>query len=223
MFDTLLSLPLFQGLSPDDLTRILESTRLDFDTVGQGTCLMKQDHPCEALTYVLQGDVALTTQSADRSWSVEETLAVPAVAGLDVLYGRRRNYRYSLTAREETRVLHMDKRTVGALVAYFEVFRINVLNMLTSSIARREQLTWLPAEIGLEGRIRSFMKTHVEHPAGQKVFYISQLQLGNYLGEDKRRISKALHHMQETGLLRLERRSIAVPHFEELMKHEFNN
>lgn len=217
MFDTLLSLPFFQGLGHADLTRILESTRLDFETVGAGSFLVQQDQMCSGLTFVLQGEVAMSTLSADRTWSVEETLPVPAVVGMEVLYGSLRSHRHTLQAHSSTRLLRMDKHTVGALTAYFEVFRLNVLNWLTTTIVRRDQLLWLPAETNLRGRVRSFMRTHVHHPAGHKVFHISQQLLGNYLGEDKRYVARALHQMEDLGLLRLERRSIEVPSFGKLL------
>ena len=217
MFDTLLSLPLFQGLGHADLTRILESTRLEFETVPADTTIVQQDQPCTGLTFVLQGDVTLSTSSADRTWSVEEKLATPAVAGLEVLYGSMRSHRHTLTTRGETRLLQMDKRTVGALTAYFEVFRLNVMNLLTTTIVRRDLLHWQPAEKNLKGRIRGFMRAHVQRPAGHKVFCISQRLLGTYLGEDKRFISRALHEMQQAGLLLLDRRSIDIPSFEALL------
>jgi len=222
MFDTLLGLPLFQGLGHTDLTRILESTRLEFETVGEGHVLFRQDDLCTGLIFVLQGDVTALTRSADRTWSVEETLPTPTVAGMEVLYGYGRNHRFTLTARGETRLLRMDKRTVGALTAYFDVFRLNILNRLTTNIVRRDQLLWLPAEDGLEGRIRMFLRSHVQHPAGAKRFNISQQTLGDYLGEDKRFVARALGRMQEAGVLQLGRRSIEVPSFEKLLAAKLN-
>ena len=217
MYETLLGLPLFQGLGYSDLTRILESTRLDFETAEAGRVLIRQDQPCEGLTFVLKGDVLITTSSADRTGSVEENMATPTVCGREVLYGSLRHHRHTLTTLSETRLLQMDKRTVGALTAYFEVFRLNVMNLLTTSIVRRDMLHWLPAEQSLKGRIRGFMRAHVLRPAGQKHFRISQRQLGLYLGEDKRYIARALHEMETEGLLQLERQKIFIPLFETLL------
>ena len=218
MFDTLLSLPLFQGLGHADLTRILESTRLVFETVSEGARIVAQDAPCDGLLFVLKGQVLQHTLSADRTWNVQEELPSPAVVGMEVLYGSVRSHRHTLTALSEVRLLRMEKRTVAALTAYFEVFRLNVLNLLTTSTVRREQLLWLPAEHHLKGRIRLFMRAHLQRPAGRKVFGITMRQLGLYLGEDKRYISRALHEMQDSGLLLLDRSTIEVPDFARLMQ-----
>ncbi len=218
MFDTLLSLPLFQGLGHDDLTRILESTRLDFDTIEEGHVLHQQDQPCTGLLFLLEGKVISQRLSADRSWSVEEILAAPSVVGLEVLYGSTRHHLQTLTTASTCRLLFIDKRTISALTAYFEVFRLNVLNQLTTAVVRNELTDWLPAEENLRGRIRAFMRAHVSRPAGRKRFNIPMWILGRYLGEDKRYVSYALHEMQAAGLLIMERRSIEVPSFEALLK-----
>lgn len=222
MFDTLLSLPLFQGLGRRDLTRILESTRLDFATARAGSTILRQDTPCTGLTFIMQGQVATTTYAADRRWSVEEEMKVPAVVGIDVLYGSTRTHRLDCQARTSVRYLLMDKRTVAALTAYFEVFRLNVLNLLTTTAVRREQLLWMPPQTTLEGRIAAFMRAHVHHPAGGKRFRIALHLLGDYLGEDPRYVSKALHRMAEAGLLRLQRKTIEVDSFETLINYNFN-
>lgn len=218
MFDTLLELPLFQGLGRGDLTRILESTRLEFETIPAQTLLLQQDTICDGLMFFIEGKVRMETLAANRLWSVEETMPIPSVAGLDVLYGCRRTHRHNLYAEMPTRILKMDKRTVGALTSYFEVFRLNVLNHLTTTISRRYQLDWLPAAESLEGRLIAFFHTHVSHPAGTKLFHISLQTLGQYLGEDPRYISRALHRMSDNGLLFMERRAIEIPRFELLLQ-----
>lgn len=218
MFDTVLSLPLFQGLGPDDLTRILESTRLRFETLMPETQIVQQDDMCNDVIFILSGTVRCTTTAADRLWYVEEVLPVPALLGLEVLYGSTRAYPYTASADTTVRLMRVDKRTMAALTSYFEVFRINVLNTLSALVARQRQLQWMPAPQTLEGRIVYFMRTHVQRPAGSKSFHISLPELGAYLGEDSRYVSKALHRLEKKGLLQMTRRKIHVPAFENIIK-----
>ena len=112
----------------------------------------------------------------------------------------------------------MDKRTIAALTGYFEVFRINVLNTLSTLVARQRQQQWTPAPTSLKGRIVQFLRTRLQRPAGPKSFQVNQRTLGNYLGEDPRYVSRALHALQQQGLLHLGRGIIAVPSFENLLK-----
>lgn len=219
MFTTLLSLPLFQGLSYDDVTRIVESTRLEFSTQPLGGELCKQDALCDAVHIVISGRLGVRTLSADRTWAVEEELPSRSVVGLEVLYGRRRTYASTCSALEPTRILTIDKHTMGSLFRFFEVMQMSAFNMLTSEIAQRDRLLWLPPVVTLEERLTRFMQCHVLRPAGRKRFEISMALLGSYLGEDQRRISKALHSMADGGLLKLQRRAVEIPTFEKLLNN----
>lgn len=219
MYDTILSLPLFQGLGTEDLTRILEGTRFSFDTVDEGTTLFRQDELCTGLTFIISGAILLHTQSADHRWSVEEKLTGQMVLGMDVLYGSTRTHRHTAVAATTSRVLYIDKHTIAAMTGRFEVFRLNVLNLLTTSAVRRDQLNWQPPADSLRGRIIAFFRAHVQHPAGEKHFYISQKILGRYLGEDYRYVAQALHLLQTEGLLSLQRKEIRIPAFENMLRN----
>lgn len=216
MFETILALPLFQGLSYDDVTRIVESVPLGFETRSADEVVCRQDAQCTHVYFVIEGSLSTHTYAADRTWAVEEVEPAGAVVGLEVLFGRRRSYRSTCTAVGRVRLLVVDKRTMGALFRYFEVMQLNAFNRLTSDIARYEQRLWLPPATTLEGRIVSFMQAHVVRPAGWKRFTISHATLGSYLGEDQRYVSRALHRMQEASLLKLGRKSIEVEAVEKL-------
>lgn len=218
MFDTLLSLPLFQGLGVADLTRILESTRLRFDTLAANSTIARQGELCQEVIFVLEGHILRQTLAANNDWSLEEELTAPTVIGLEVLYGSTRTHHSTYVTCSQTRILSVDKRTIAALIGYFEVFRINVLNTLSTSIARQQKPLWTPPPTSLEGRIAAFMRAHINRPAGLKVFRISLRTLGLYLGEDYRYVSQALHKMERQGLLEMQRGSIRMAAFENIIK-----
>ena len=219
MFTTLLTLPLFQGLSYDDVTRIVESTRLDFITLNEGDVLCRHDELCNNVYFILEGRIATRTPAADGQWAVEEQVPDHSVIGLNVLYGRRRTHAATCTALTTTRVMVVDKRTMGALFRFFEVMQLSAFNILTSELAERSRRLWLPPTEDLEQRIIRFMLNHINRPAGPKRFEISMALLGLYLGEDQRRISRALHSLELENLLLLKRRAIEVPAFELLLKN----
>jgi CRP-like cAMP-binding protein len=218
MFTTLLTLPLFQGLSYDDATRIVESTRLDFITLKEGNVLCRHDEPCNDVYFIIEGRITTRTPATDGRWAVEEQVQDHSVIGLNVLYGRRRTHPSTCTALTTTRIMVVDKRTMGALFRYFEVMQLGAFNILTSELAERSRRLWLPPTQTLEQRIIRFMLNHVNRPAGPKRFEISMAVLGLYLGEDQRRISRALHTLERENLLVLQRRAIEVPAFELLLK-----
>jgi CRP-like cAMP-binding protein len=59
MYDKLLQLPLFQGMSKFDFTDILEKVKIHFNKYEPGSCLVRQDTPCNQLIFVLDGEVGI--------------------------------------------------------------------------------------------------------------------------------------------------------------------
>lgn len=65
MFDTLLQLPLFQGLCHEDFTNILEKVKLHFTKHKAGDVIVKSGTPCDKLIFLLKGEISLQTASKD--------------------------------------------------------------------------------------------------------------------------------------------------------------
>ena len=60
MFDTLLQLPLFQGLGQEDLTHILGKVKFHFAKHKDHTLLAQSLTPCRQLLFLLKGEVTAT-------------------------------------------------------------------------------------------------------------------------------------------------------------------
>ena len=72
MFDTLLQLPLFQGLCHEDFTNILEKVKLHFTRHKPGEPLIKSGEVCDQLLFLLKGRLSSVTGSEDDTLTVIE-------------------------------------------------------------------------------------------------------------------------------------------------------
>ena len=63
MFDTLLQLPLFQGLCHEDFTSILDKVKLHFIKHKVGETIIESGSPCKQLCFLLKGEVSIVTNS----------------------------------------------------------------------------------------------------------------------------------------------------------------
>ena len=79
LYDKLLALPLFQGLSRDDLSRIVEQTPFEFKVFKVQDIIVKEDTPCDNMVFLLDGMVEATAWSDDRQYSLKEQLRAPNV------------------------------------------------------------------------------------------------------------------------------------------------
>ena len=112
MFDTLLQLPLFQGLCHEDFTNILEKTKLHFTRFKEGELIKKQGESCDQLLFLLKGELSVETVSNDGSYTFIEQIEAPAVIEPQSLFGMKVKYASTYTAKTEVHAITICKSFV---------------------------------------------------------------------------------------------------------------
>lgn len=216
MFDTLLQLPLFQGLAEEDLTGILGKVKLHFTRHKAGETILKAGAPCEGLVFILKGEVALSTSSTDSSYSFTEYFQAPYVIEPQSLFGMNTKYVSTYVADGGVRVVSIGKVFVLNELFKYEIFRLNYMNIISNRAQNLNNRFWGKTAGRAEQRISGFILDHVERPTGEKILKIKMEKLAQVVSDTRIGVSKALNSMQEAGLLELHRGEIIIPKVENL-------
>ena len=187
MFDTLLQLPLFQGLAQEDFTNILGKVKLSFTKHKAGEVIVKAGDTCSQLIFVLKGEISSCTSSANTSYSFTEYFQAPYVIEPQSLFGMSTSYVSAYTAQTETHTVSISKAFVMSELC------------------------------NLEKRIGNFILTHIERPSGRKILKIKMEELAQVVNDTRMGVSRALNSMQEKGLLELHRGEMMIPDAEKLL------
>lgn len=218
MFDTLLQLPLFQGLAREDLTNILGKVKLHFDKRKAGECLQQAGSPCDRFLFILKGEIASTTATADTDtpYRLTEHFTAPHLIEPHSLFGMSTRYASTHTAVEEVHLLSVSKSFILDELSKYEIFRLNFMNILCNRSQQLNRRIWSTAGTTPEERITHFIRTHCERPAGRKILKIKMEHLARLINESRLTVSKALNDMQARGLVELKRGEIVIPATEKL-------
>lgn len=217
LIDTLLELPLFQGLGKSDLAPILETVQITSVFYEPGKYIVRQDCPCNGLLFLVKGSATQHTLSDNRNYAFQERIAAPSVLQPEVLYGLQLRYTHSYIAQSATQVIPVSKTAVNQVLMKYEVFRLNFINLLSTLAYRRQRSLWGSAPANVEQRIVRFLHQHAQYPAGEKILNMRMADLAAHLNETRINISKALNGMQDRGLVLLRRKEIVVPALEKLL------
>lgn len=215
-FTRLLRLPLFQGMSYDELTKVVAHTKMEFSKCTQGHVIAEADMPCTTLTFILNGDIEVTTLSIERQYAVIETLHSPLVLQPERLFGLHQTYTHTFTAATPCQLLKLRKSDVAKLAGTFTIFHINLLNIITTRAQKTEALLWRQAPATQRQRLIRFLTNHCQYPAGEKLFRIRMRDIGHELNLSRIDISRLLNDLQKDGLLSLSRGKIRIPQIEKL-------
>ena len=74
MYDTLLQLPLFQGLCKNDFTSILGKVKLHFRKYNADEIIVEQGEPCTELIFLLNGEISSQIVDEQKSYSLTRNI-----------------------------------------------------------------------------------------------------------------------------------------------------
>lgn len=218
--DSLTALPLFQGISKSELAEFSTSVPHSLVKYKKGTKIAKQDTPCRQLVLAFKGSLEIRTLSDNNRFAFCERLQCPMALQPESLYGITPLYTHTYTAGAEVAALVIPKHGVTQLFSHFEVFRLNMINLLSTHIFRQKRWLWHNLAGDTEKRIINFLHAHSIYPAGEKILEISMEDLGLQINEPRMNISRALNRMQQENLVLLKRKKIIIPALEKLIQRQ---
>lgn len=216
MYDTLLQLPLFQGLCQEDFTNILDKVKLRFARHKAGETIVVNGMPCNELVFLLKGEVSTVTTSRNETFTFVEHTEAPYVIEPYALLGMNINYASSYIARTETDTITISKAYVLTNLLKYDIFRLNYMNLISNRAQTLNARLWEEAPQSLEEKFARFVQVHTEKCQGEKILKVKMDDLARCLDDTRLNVSKVLNSLQEQNLLNLHRKEIQIPNAEAL-------
>lgn len=217
MYDTLLQLPLFQGLSKNDITDILSKVKFHFRKYEPGEYIFRQGDNCSEVGFLLSGTLMAETCSRDHSYLFCETLSVACMIELYSLFGIRPSYHASYRAVTEANVLTIDKSYLFELLGSYVPCAFNYANIICTRSQYLYQRIWSDVTGDLATRFVHFLTQRSSRPVGHKLLRIKMEDLAALLSDRRINISRMLNGLQAEGLVNLKRKEIEIPALEKLL------
>lgn len=217
MYTRLLRQPLFQGMSKTDIHNIIAHTKFGFNKFKDGETIVKDGSVCNKLIFLTNGKIKAIRYSDDHGYAFSEELAAPEILQPEHIFGLNQRYTYTFTASGSCNLITLDKNETLRLSDEFIIFRLNLLNIITTQTQKITHKWWLAKPTDLRRRIVRFFESHCRKPAGAKTIHIKMERLAEELNDNRLNISRELNKMQSEGLLQLKRAIIHIPSLEKLM------
>ncbi len=219
MYENLLRLPYFQGMSKDDITSILDKVTFEFVKHGDGDIIFRRGERCSKFVILTNGEMQCTSLSPDGRYSITEELGAPYAIEPYSLFGYDTGYKRDYTAKGSCTLLIIDKQYLFSEFAKHNIFTINLLNLISRRTQKLSDAIWKQCPRRLDGRIAHLIAARCESQRGRKQITIKMECLASLLFETRLNVSKSLNEMQERGLLELHRGAITVPSLEKLLEN----
>lgn len=206
MYNTLLQLPLFQGMSRTELSEVVEKVKLHFLRIEAKKKIFSQGESCNKLVFLLSGELTSEIHAPCGTFSLIETFDKPQMIEPYSLFGKRPSYKATYTAKNDVSLLTIDKQYIYGVLDKYEVFRMNLLNLLSNKAEQLHTHIWSISPQPLEGRLAHFVRSLCSTPHGPKTLRIKMDDLATLLDDTRLNISRVLNKWQQSGIIEMHRK-----------------
>lgn len=99
MYQQMMQLPLFQGVSTEKITALVEKLPFHFLKFRNGEQIFAAGDPCTHIKFIVSGQVRLEMPCNELRVSLLQTLSTPHVLAAEYLFGRETAYPYTAIAQ----------------------------------------------------------------------------------------------------------------------------
>ena len=217
MYDTLLSLPLFQGMSQADFNSLLQKIRLDFARYDEGGTIISAGERCKSFAFLINGTVESSRSGMDGNLTFMEQIDAPCLIEPYSMFGRAGSYQRTYTAVTPCSFLMVDKQYIYTELGKYNICRMNLLNILSGRVQQLDSHVWTMDGTDLRGRIIRFIKGLSDIQSGTKKLSIKMNDLAVLMDATRLNVSRELNALESDGLISLRRKEILVPALENLV------
>lgn len=218
MYESLLRLPYFQGMSKDEITSILDKVAFDFHKLSDGETICERGERCDKFIIITNGEATSRVDAPDGTYSLTEEICAPYAIEPYSLFGQDTTFKRKYTAKGDCTILVIDKQYLFSEFTKYEIFTINLLNLISRRVQMQSYAIWNYTPKSIKGRIVQFIGMRCNSINGRKSIQIKMERLASILCETRLNVSKALNELQDAGYIELHRKEIIVPSLKRLIE-----
>lgn len=210
MYEILMGLPLFKGVSRQRISEIVGMAKLHFMKYLAGETIITAGSPCTHITFIISGRARVSIKNPDGRFCVSQTLTAPDIISPEYLFGRATTYPCTAVAQEPTGILQISKSDYLKILDTDRVFLFNFLNILSRGAQKAVDGVLALTNGSLRERI-AFWIICLSQPGGTDVrLTCRQRDLYSLFGVPRSSLIAILESMKDDGLITFAPNEITV-------------
>lgn len=217
MYEILMGLPLFKGVSHERISEIIEKAKFHFLKYLPGQQIITAGDTCTHIRFIISGSARIQIESADGRFKVAQTLKAPTVIAPDYLFGKVTQYPCSAVAIEPTGILQISKSDYMTILKTDQIFMFNYLNLLSTNAQKSIDGILSLTNGNLEERIAFWITALTQRDGEDIALACKQRDLYALFGVQRSSFIATLESMRQKNLIEFDQNQIRVISRRELM------
>ena len=136
IYEKILNLPLFKGLSTVAIERFVTKTPISFYKCSVGESIVKRGSRCDSIKFILSGTAKVERIVFNGQLKVTESIGENSMIGAERLYGIETNFDESIKVIENCSLMEFSKKHFLNLLKEDNFILINYLNYLSKEVQK---------------------------------------------------------------------------------------
>lgn len=218
MYDILLSLPLFKGVSLPQIFELIGNSRFHFLKYLSGEKIVEEGDQCTHIKFIISGKVRFTIANSDGRFRVSQTLSAPDVIAPEYLLGLTTIYPCNVVALEPTGIMQITKMDYIRMLGSNEIFLYNYTNLLSMKAQKAVDGILAVTAGSLEERIAFWIASLTTAGGKDITLTCRQRDLYSLFGVQRSSFVSVLEGMRDRGLITFDQHEIRVNSRRELLE-----
>lgn len=210
MYQQLMQLPLFQGVSTEKITALVEKLPFHFLKFRNGEQIFAAGDPCTHIKFIVSGKVRLETAFPKLRVVMHQKVCSPHVLAAEYLFGRETTYPYTAISDGACGILQLRKSDYIKMISADKVFLFNILNYLSSGSQRSVQIPLAVTDGSVAERLAMFADALSISGATDIGFRYKQKDLCNLLGTQRTTLVSTLDKLSDQGILDYDSNELSI-------------
>ena len=210
MYQQLMQLPLFQGVSTEKITALVEKLPFHFLKYRNSEQVCAAGDACTHIKFIVSGKVRLEMPFPALKVSISQTLSTPHVLAPEYLFGRDTVYPFTAVSDGPCGILQLRKSDYIQMVSMDKVFLFNILNYLSSGSQRGSSIALSTKDGSVAERLSMLLESLVIHGATDVRLRYKQKDLCTLLGTQRTTLIATLDRLADQGILTYDSTELCV-------------
>ena len=210
MYETIMELPLFKGVSHDKISELIETTKFHFLKYGNGETIIESGETCTHLRFLVSGSIVRRTASINRKVVVSEIIDAPNVIGPERLFGIDTTYPFTVTAHGECGILQIDKADYINILQNDKLFIFNILNLLSRNHQKNIQAVLSLSSGSVAERLAFIVLSVTQRGSRELKVEFRQKDMCAMLGVQRTSLMNSLNTLAKQGVITFTTSEISV-------------
>lgn len=201
MYETLMALPLFAGVSHQKLSEIIGKNKFHFLKYAPGDIIVAEGEPCTHIKSIITGRVQLSISNDTNRFRVLQTLEAPDVISPDFFFGKITHYPATATALTPVGVMQIDKSDYMRIINTDPIFLFNYLNLLSMNAQLAVKGVLALTSGSLEKRICYWIIALTQNGGTEIVLECRHKDMYTVFGVPRQSLVAALDNLRNEGII----------------------